>query len=54
VTIKGIETPAELEMATSVGGDEVQGYFVGGPTPAEGVPRVLAEQSIDPAGAGRA
>jgi diguanylate cyclase (GGDEF)-like protein len=32
VIVEGVETPAQLEMVTSLGADEVQGYLLGRPT----------------------
>jgi diguanylate cyclase (GGDEF)-like protein/PAS domain S-box-containing protein len=48
VTIEGVETVEELEMARGVGCDEVQGYLFGGPQPAAGVTKLLAGGPIRP------
>jgi diguanylate cyclase (GGDEF)-like protein len=52
VTIEGVETLEELEMARSVGCDEVQGYLFGGPQPAENVRELLEGGPIRPQAAG--
>jgi diguanylate cyclase (GGDEF)-like protein len=42
VTVEGVETAAQLELARSVGSDEVQGYLFGHAAPAEGIDRLMA------------
>ena len=45
VTVEGVETAAQLELARSVGSDEVQGYLFGHAAPADGIDRLMASSA---------
>jgi diguanylate cyclase (GGDEF)-like protein/PAS domain S-box-containing protein len=49
VTIEGVETEAELDMARLAGCDEVQGYLLGGPVPASAIEQRFSREG-PPAG----
>lgn len=42
VTVEGVETAAQLELARSVGSDEVQGFLFGRAAPADSIDRLMA------------
>lgn len=45
VIAEGIETEAELNLLSSLGCDEIQGYFISRPVPAVDIPAVLDRYS---------
>ncbi len=47
VTAEGVETAPQMEALTGMGCEEIQGYFIGRPTPADLLPALLAGE-VDP------
>ena len=42
VTAEGVETAQQMQFLEALGCDEIQGYFIGRPTPATDIPPLLA------------
>lgn len=49
VVAEGVETKAQLQVLQSLSCDEIQGFYVSNPVPADGVPALLAKRFLLPA-----
>jgi EAL domain-containing protein (putative c-di-GMP-specific phosphodiesterase class I) len=46
VVAEGVETTAQLQILQTLACDEVQGYYVARPMPAEDVARLMSQRSL--------
>jgi len=53
VVAEGVETREQWDAVRDIGVDEVQGYYLARPRPAEGVRELLAKGALGPGGEGR-
>ena len=45
VTAEGVETPKQLKYLTDIGCDEIQGYLIGRPMPADRIAALIEEHN---------